>query len=302
MGDIQRALILSAMVAVCSDCGAANVTVARVVAHAGISRRTFYEQFESCEECLLSALDDAILAAGERIVAAWDASRPWTERVRAALTALLRFLDEEPAIARLLVVESLAAGPKALGCHSRAIARLLPAIDAGRAESTENRALASVTAEGTAGAVLFVLHRRMVDLRTPRLMELVNPLMAMIVLPYLGTAAASAELAQPKEASPKHRKATYDPLRLLNIRLTYRTMRVLTAIGAQPGSSNRQIGRVAGVEDAGQMSKLLARLRELELIANTGALVKGTPNSWSLTLKGTEVHDAIVAGTLPGLS
>jgi AcrR family transcriptional regulator len=121
MGDIQRALILSAMVAVCSERGAANVTVARVVAHAGISRRTFYEQFEDCEECLLIALEDAIVTAGERMVAAYDASRPWTERVRAALTALLRFLEEEPAIGRLLVVESLAAGPNALEARSRAV-------------------------------------------------------------------------------------------------------------------------------------------------------------------------------------
>jgi hypothetical protein len=147
-----------------------------------------------------------------------------------------------------------------------------------------------------------VLHRRMVDLKAPRLMELVNPLMSMIVLPYLGAAAAGAELEQPEEPSPKHRKATYDSLRQLNIRLTYRTMRVLSAIGAQPGCSNRQVGRAAGVEDAGQMSKLLGRLRGLGLIANSGPSVKGAPNSWSLTRKGTEVNDAIVAGTLPGLS
>jgi AcrR family transcriptional regulator len=302
MGDIQRALILSAMVAVCSERGAANVTVARVVAHAGISRRTFYEQFEDCEQCLLTALDDAIAAAGEHILEVYDVTRPWLERIRAALTALLRFLEEEPAIGRLLIVESLAAGPRALERRSRAIARVLPALDAGREEGGKDAVPVAVTAEGTAGAVLFVVHRRMVDLKSPRLLELVNPLMSMIALPYLGAAAASDELSHPEVAPVRHRRATYDPLRELNMRLTYRTMRVLTAIGANPGCSNRQVGRAAGVDDAGQMSKLLARLRQLGLIANTSGNIKGAPNSWNLTRKGTQVHDAIVAGTLPGLS
>ena len=51
----------------------------------------------------------------------------WRERIRAGLAALLRFLDEEPALGRLCVVEALGAGPQGAGApgavHAALIAR-----------------------------------------------------------------------------------------------------------------------------------------------------------------------------------
>ncbi len=55
------------------------------------------------------------------------------------------------------------------------------------------------------------------------------------------------------------------------MRLTYRTMRVLLAVAAHPGGSNRQVADGPGISDQGQISKLLARLHGLGLIENTGA-------------------------------
>jgi chromosome segregation and condensation protein ScpB len=48
------------------------------------------------------------------------------------------------------------------------------------------------------------------------------------------------------------------------------------------------------VQDQGQISKLLSRLRTLGLIENTGpGPVKGEPNAWRLTAKGQRVGQAI---------
>ena len=41
------------------------------------------------------------------------------------------------------------------------------------------------------------------------------------------------------------------------MRLTYRTVRVLGAVGEHPGASNREIAERAGISDQGQISKLL---------------------------------------------
>ena len=73
--------------------------------------------------------------------------------------------------------------------------------------------------------------------------------MGMIVLPYLGVAAAQRELKRP---APAHRDRgrlgrPADPLRDLGMRLTYRTVRVLMSVAAHPGSSNREIGIASGV-------------------------------------------------------
>ena len=78
------------------------------------------------------------------------------------------------------------------------------------------------------------------------------------------------------------------------MRLTYRTLRVLSAIASDPGASNRQVAQAADVHDQGQISKLLGRLERLGLVQNTGqGQPKGEPNVWTLTPRGEEVERAI---------
>jgi hypothetical protein len=127
------------------------------------------------------------------------------------------------------------------------------------------------------------------------LLALAGPLTSMIVLPYLGAGAAQKELHKPvpERQGPPHATST-DPLRDLDMRLTYRTVRVLMAVAEHPSSSNRQIGIASGMQDQGQISKLLSRLHRLGLIENTGiAPGKGAPNAWTLTKKGTQIEQAM---------
>jgi len=306
VADVQRARIVAAMSQACGELGAANVTVADVVERAGVSRRTFYELFEDCESCLLRALDDATARAGERVIAAYDPSAPWRERIRASLTALLRYLEEEPTMGRLLIVESHAAGRGASERSERVLTHVIAAVDAGRVEAKGSVPPPPLSAEGMVGAVLFVIHRRLVEAKGAPLVELLNPLMSMIVLPYLGAAASRTELGRTVVAPQPVGKPRRDALTQLDIRLTYRTMRVLAAIGALGGRgsypSNKDVGRAAGAADPGQISKLLTRLQRIGLIENReGDAPKGSPNAWTLTRKGAEVERAIAAHSAASL-
>jgi hypothetical protein len=151
------------------------------------------------------------------------------------------------------------------------------------------------------GAVLAVVHARLSGQGGASLAELLNPLMAMIVRPYLGAAAAEKELERPLPTG-RHarRRAPVDPLGGLDMRLTYRTLRVLATIAASPGASNRQVAEEAGVADQGQISKLLARLENLGLIHNAGVgHLKGEPNAWRLTSRGREVEQAVRGEAAP---
>ena len=118
--------------------------------------------------------------------------------------------------------------------------------------------------------------------------------MASIVLPYLGQSAAERELRQPNPLLQTKPRPHRDPLDGLDMRLTYRTVRVLIAIAAHPGASNREVAAAAGIADQGQISKLLARLQNLGLIRNGGqGQPKGAPNAWALTPTGVEVERSI---------
>jgi AcrR family transcriptional regulator/DNA-binding MarR family transcriptional regulator len=295
ISEIQRVRMLAAMAEVCADHGCANVTVAHVVTRAGVSRRTFYEVFADIEDCLLRTLDEALARASRRVLDAYDPKAKWVDRIRAALAALLAFLDEERFMGRLLVVESLAGGPPALERRQRMTASLVAAVDAGRIEAKAVNP-PPLAAEGVVGGVLGVLHSRLSEPEPGRLIELTGSLKAMNVLPYLGAAAARSELARPvPKELPAGKAGRGSPLKHLHMRLTYRTVRVLMALAANPGSSNRQVVDASGVSDQGQMSKLLARLEQLGLIDNTTkeAPARGEPNAWTLTSEGWAVQAAL---------
>ncbi len=327
VGEIQRARIIAAMGELVRERGAGAVTVAHVVARSGVSRRTFYELFTDREDCFLAVFDIAIARAAESVLLAYEAPGKWHERVRAGLEAVLRFLDAEPELGYLCVVGALGGGERALERRTAVAGRLVDAIHTGRLECRAPRHPERLVAEGLVGAVLAVIHARLVaravagsatatgaaagSAAAPRravggagafrpLLCLLNPLMAMLALPYLGKAASERERRHPAPRAGRPPAPRVDPLSGLDMRLTYRTVRVLTAIdtlggrGAQP--SNRQVATAAGISDQGQISKLLARLQALGLVGNTGGdHAKGEPNAWALTTVGRDVTRTLQA-------
>src|SRR4029077_16201783 len=124
-----------AMVEVCGERGAGNVTVAHVVERSGVSRRTFYEQFDDREACFLAAIVRVIGRIAARVVPAFDGEVRWRDRVRAGLGELLVFFEEDPAIGRLCVVETLGAGDRALERRSSITGVLIDGIDRVRTET-----------------------------------------------------------------------------------------------------------------------------------------------------------------------
>jgi AcrR family transcriptional regulator len=295
VGEIQRARIIAAMGELVRERGA-GVSVAHVVARSGVSRRTFYELFEDREDCFLAAFDRAVSRAAETAVPVYRAGGSWRVRIAGGLEALLGFLDAEPELGYLCVVGALGAGPKALERRAQVVQSLVAVVHEGRREATAVRRPDRLVAEGVVGAVLAIVHARLQG-QSPKLLGgLSSRLMAMIVLPYLGAAAAERELKRPAPRARRVAQPRSDPLRELDMRLTYRTVRVLLAIASHPLASNRQVGSAAGISDPGQTSKLLARLHALGLIANTGGdHSKGEPNAWSLTPRGRDITQTLQA-------
>jgi AcrR family transcriptional regulator len=314
---VQRSRILSAAARVVSREGYGGLTVAQITSGASVSRRTFYEQFTDREDCFL-ALFEVVAARAEALARDAAADKEiWQEQVRAGLSALLEFVDEEPALGSLLVVDALSAGPTVLERRAGRLDALAAVVDRAREESSDGPP--PLTAEGVVGAVMSVIHARLLSRRGHRgaangssrssarpdsLTGLLSPLMSMIVLPYLGKEAATEELSRPAPRTPRTTKANRtrraaDPLQGLDMRLTYRTLRVLSAIATEPGASNRRVADAAGVHDQGQISKLLGRLERLGLVHNHGdGQPRGEPNSWTLTPRGTEVATAVEAQRL----
>jgi AcrR family transcriptional regulator len=297
--EMQRRRLLLAFAEVLAEDGLEEAGVGRVSKRAGVSRRTFYDLFDDREACFVAVVEAAVERISQSVVPAYAQAGHWRERVRGSLAVLLEFFDEEPALARVCLIETLKAGPAVLERRRQVVDALTSAVDEGRSESKDTAGPPPLTAQSTVGGAISVIHARVLEEDPRPLSELLNPLMSMVVHPYLGPAAARRELDRhvpsPTPArnghAPKHAR---DPFKDLPICITFRTARVLATISAQPGASNRQIGDAAGVTDQGQMSKLLSRLEGFELIENHGqGHAKGEPNAWRLTERGHGVLQAL---------
>jgi AcrR family transcriptional regulator len=296
--QIQRSRMLAAAVEAVEDVGYARMTVAQVISRARVSRKTFYDVFADREDCFLAAFEQALSQA--RLIAqeAYVNEPSWRDGVRAALAKLLMFMDEEPGLAKLCIVEALGAGERVLDWRAKVLEEIAAVIDRGREVTNATREPPEVTAEGVVGAIFAVLHTRVLEQGEERLTDLLGPLMSMIVLPYLGARAAGRELSKPTPEAPSDARSRTlarhkDPLEGLNMRLTYRTVRVLMVIAEHPGASNREIAEGSGIVDQGQISKLMNRLARLKLVENLGeGQERGAANAWHLTARGAQVERA----------
>jgi AcrR family transcriptional regulator len=318
VGEVQRARIVRGAFEVLREDGYAQFSIARVTSSARVSRRTFYDLFSDREDCFLAVFEEMVERARARMIEAYGAAETgggeWCECVRAGLTALLEFFDDDPQLASVLVVDALRADARVLERRAQVLASVGEAVHAGGVAAAcgdDARRVSVVTGEGVVGGVLAVLHTRLSSGRPGRLLGLRNTLMAMIVLPYLGAEIAQRELERPGprplRRTARRGKRDYrgegvlpggagNPLAEVPVRWTYRTARVLEAVAEYPGASNRVIGQVAETSDQGQISKLLLRLEKLGLVQNTakgGHKPTGEPNAWCLTARGREIEFAL---------
>jgi AcrR family transcriptional regulator len=287
--------MIAAALETVEDLGYARTTVAQVIRRARVSRKTFYEAFTNREDCFLAACENALSKATEAASEAYAGESVWRERVRAALARMLMFTEEEPGLARLLVIESPLAGVNVQERRAQVLDRLAEIIDQGRLASDRDYP-SPLAGQALAGGVLAVIHAHLLRTRREPPMDLLGPLMSTIVMPYLGAGAARSELDRPAPQSlegmrsPASGRALLDGLEM---RLTYRTLRVLTMVADHPGANNREIAEGSGIVDQGQVSKLLSRLARLGLAENVGdGQEKGAVNSWHLTAPGARLERA----------
>src|SRR5437588_947203 len=110
----QRSRLMTAMAAAMAEKGYAETTVADVLRRARVSRETFYQQFSSKQDCFIAAYEQAATRILGSLRPAARKRGARRERFDAAIAAYLEALADEPAFARLYLLEVYAAGPEAL--------------------------------------------------------------------------------------------------------------------------------------------------------------------------------------------
>jgi len=170
------------------------MTVADLTKEAGVSRTTFYELYEDKEACFLAAYDNAVEVLVRRVIAAYEAEQSWPKRAVAGLAALLEVLAEEPALARLSLVDIGNAGPLAQRRYRAAIQRLTPLFDEGRDYASGGRNLPANTSRMAIGGVTGLISDELVAGRAEQLPGLLSDVLFATLVPYIGPDAAAREV------------------------------------------------------------------------------------------------------------
>jgi AcrR family transcriptional regulator len=146
-----RERLIEAFTRVAARGGYAQATVADTIAAAGASRSTFYEQFADRDECMRAAL----ARTGERLTGEVDAAlaaRGGRDPARAAVAALVAFAERDPEAARLLFIESLGAGARALKARDALVDAVAAMVEDGRGASASADGAGAASARPSAGS------------------------------------------------------------------------------------------------------------------------------------------------------
>ncbi|EHR49734.1 transcriptional regulator [Saccharomonospora marina XMU15] len=199
VAENQRARILTAVAQAVAEHGYPDLTVESVVERAGVSRKTFYEHFKNKEEAFLAAYDDFAADLVEQVKRANKPSASFSEQAEAILRTILELFAEHPAQAQLVVVEVLAAGPRAVRRRNDSLKLIVEVVNRGTCTLAEEQGMRpppAITAETVVGGLLEVIYSRVERREAALLPSLLPDLMYCALLPYVGPAAAGAEHAR----------------------------------------------------------------------------------------------------------
>jgi AcrR family transcriptional regulator len=115
--DRQLQRLSEAAARVFARTGYAEATAEAIAREAGMSKATFYEHFSNKEDCFIAAYDTGVEGMTgvmlDALAEAGEATDPF-DRLDRVLAAYLEALASEPHFARASLVESYAAGPRAI--------------------------------------------------------------------------------------------------------------------------------------------------------------------------------------------
>ncbi len=199
----ERALILAATAKLASREGYATLTVPRVRAAAGISKRSFDAHFEGVADCFMATLetlsDRTLAAAAPSYLTADD----WASGTHRMIAGLCRRLARDPTFAGLAFLEVFSPDPEAIQWRCEMIAKLATRLRRGAPPA---RRPSEFAAEASIGAMWGVIHHFVAAGRGAQLPLAAPALSYLALAPALGGAAAVdvivAEVGGGRESAP----------------------------------------------------------------------------------------------------
>ncbi|HEX4669537.1 MAG TPA: TetR/AcrR family transcriptional regulator [Solirubrobacterales bacterium] len=174
--------------------GYEKATVQEVAERAGISRDQFHRRFGGKDECFGQAYEEAAERLCEDLLEAGRKASSWRLGFRAALAELLRFVAEQPLLAKALLLEVRAARGQAWAKHQQVVEKLIAAVDTARSEEGALSSVSRMTAGFMVGAIEESIGLEIGAGRAAAVERLLPDLSHLVALNYFGEDEAWLEL------------------------------------------------------------------------------------------------------------
>jgi AcrR family transcriptional regulator len=169
----QRERLFAALVASCDEKGYDATSVEDLLRTSGVSRATFYEQFDDKLACFRAAQDEMVAAGVAAVADQLGSEGDPDDRPRAALEAFVNLIVEQPAAARMCLVESYAAGSTGIDQIQGAIDGIIRLVRDAAEQMSDRSAMPAELLRGIIGGLYQVIYGRLRERREAELPDLV---------------------------------------------------------------------------------------------------------------------------------
>jgi AcrR family transcriptional regulator len=193
----QRERILDAVTNLTADGGYGNLTVEEIAAEASISLQAFYEHFESKEDAFLVAYELGHAKAFGFVERAFAEAPSWRIGVREGLCSLMGYLASEPSFARLSLMGTTVATPRAYELSTRGVAAYARLLAPGFEEVPKRKRPPQIAIDAIAGGLHEMFLYYAVQGRIEDLPELTADATYVALAPFIGAQEAALVAAEP---------------------------------------------------------------------------------------------------------
>jgi AcrR family transcriptional regulator len=180
----KRRRMMDAVAELTAENGYEATKIADIVRRAAVARKTLYDNFDGKEDLFLSAVDATLVEMRMAIEAACEEVTDSSEgAIVAGLEALLDFVAERPAAAKMCLLEAISATPSSARLYDAGVRDCIELL---RARAPADTSLPETIEESLVGGAAWIVQLKIRKGEAEQARDLLPELSQFVLSPYLG--------------------------------------------------------------------------------------------------------------------
>ena len=180
----KRRRMMDAVAELTAENGYEATKIADIVRRAAVARKTLYDNFDGKEDLFLCAVNTTLVEMRMAIEAACEEATDSPEAsIVAGLEALLDFVAEHPAAARMCMLEAISATPSSARLYDAGVRECVELL---RTNAPGDASLPETIEESLVGGVAWILQLKIRKGEAEQAPDLLPELSKFVLAPYVG--------------------------------------------------------------------------------------------------------------------